>query len=190
MSTTSIAIARPRLLDRDARRRLRGAQRQLDAQDPVLVAGLGALGDDVGAELDHPAERAGLDLDLLVDAPLGLLDARSPLTISSRPETSRLTESGVDARELDEDDRARLLAAAVVDVDPRREARLLARGPRPALAGPGLADQLVHLAPHALEVQEQVALSAHANDLSEATQIPGRPSGPALAPGLGAVSPP
>ena len=50
-----------------------GAERQLDPQHAVLVGGLRLLGDDVGVQLDHAAERAGLDLDLLVDAALGLL---------------------------------------------------------------------------------------------------------------------
>ena len=64
-------LTRTRRLDRDPAGDLPG-ERQLDPQDPVVVARAGALGDHVGAELDHPPERAGLDLDLLVDAALGL----------------------------------------------------------------------------------------------------------------------
>ena len=44
-------------------------------QDAVLVGGARLVGDDVGAELDDAPERAVLDLDLLVEAPLGLLRA-------------------------------------------------------------------------------------------------------------------
>ena len=61
----------------------------------------------------------------------------------------------VDRGEIDLDDRARRVVR-VVDVDARREAAAA----QPA-ALEGLAEQLVHLAPHALEVGEQVALRGH-----------------------------
>src|SRR2546423_11721776 len=51
-----------------------GAQRQLDAEDPVVVGGARPIGLDVGVEPYRPPERPGLDLHLLVDAALGLLD--------------------------------------------------------------------------------------------------------------------
>ena len=51
----------------------RVAQRQLDPQHAVFVGGLGALGVDLDLELDDAAEGPGGDLDLLVDAALGLL---------------------------------------------------------------------------------------------------------------------
>ena len=69
----------------------------------------------------------------------------------------------------------RLVPAAVIDVDPRREPGLEPGRTVPAgFTAPGLADQLVHLAPHALEVEEEIALSRHADDLSEprATHCP------------------
>ena len=49
-----------------------------DAEDAVLIARPGALGDDVGAERDGAPERPRLDLDLLVDAALGLGDRTAP----------------------------------------------------------------------------------------------------------------
>src|SRR3954451_11982710 len=51
-----------------------GAQRQLDAGDPVVVGGARPIGLDVGVEPHGPPERPRLDLHLLVDAALGLLD--------------------------------------------------------------------------------------------------------------------
>ena len=65
---------------------------------------------------------------------------------------------GVDAGELGVDDRARRVAL-VEDVDGRREAAAAAR--REARAVEDVAEQLVHLAPHPLEVGEEVALRSH-----------------------------
>ena len=50
-------------------------------------------------------------------------------------------------------------ALAVVDVDARDGSRC--RGGRPAGRRPVLAEQLVHLAPHALDVDQQFALPGH-----------------------------
>ena len=100
----------------------RVAQRQLDPQHAVLVGGLGALGVDLDLELDDAAEGAGGDLDLLVDAALGLLhrpfaDDRQVAAADLDPDLAQ-----VDAGEVDLDDRP-LRIAAVVDVDVGREAR-------------------------------------------------------------------
>ena len=87
----SISLTPP---DRDAPGGLGGvAQRQLDPQDAVLVGRLGAVGVDVGLELDDAAERARRDLDLLVDAALGLLDRPLADDRQGRPLTSIPTSS-------------------------------------------------------------------------------------------------
>ena len=65
-----------------------------------------------------------------------------------------LDSAGVDAGEVGAHDRPRRVAD-VVDVDGGREAAAAAR--REA-AVEDVAEQLVHLAPHALEVGEEVAL--------------------------------
>src|SRR4051812_24785112 len=52
-------------------------QRKLDPQDAVAVGGLRLVGDDIRAERDRPAERAEVDLELLVEAPLGV--RRAPM---------------------------------------------------------------------------------------------------------------
>ena len=148
------------------------AKRQLDPQDAVLVGGLRLLGDHVGVQLDDAPERPRLDLDLLVDAALGLLhralaaDHQLAARRSRGRCVSRLTPG-----ELDLDDRPRWLAA-VVDVDARREARLRAPRPPAALA-PDVAEQLVHLAAHALEVDQQVSVAGHGLTLAA---DPGRPA--------------
>jgi hypothetical protein len=61
--------------------------------------------------------------------------------------------AGVDAGQVGAHDRARRVPD-VVDVDRRREAAA-APGRQPAVED--VAEQLVHLAPHALEVGEQIA---------------------------------
>ena len=102
-------------LDRD-RPRLGPLQRQLDAQDPVAVGRRGGLRDDVGAERDRAPERAEVDLELLVDAALGVGGA----AVAGEDELAALDVEGdlvgVDARQLRHDDRARRVAL-VEDVD-------------------------------------------------------------------------
>ena len=66
-------------------------EREHDAEHAVLVGRRGFLGVDVGVLSRITPEWAGLDLELLVDRALGLLNRRSPLITSSRPEISRLT---------------------------------------------------------------------------------------------------
>jgi hypothetical protein len=65
---------------------------------------------------------------------------------------------GIDAGELGLDDRARGIAF-VEDIDRGREAAALARSEPGAVED--VAEQLVHLATHALEVGEQIALGRH-----------------------------
>src|SRR4051794_24769481 len=131
-----------------ARSRLGAHERQLDAQDPVAVGGAGLVGDDVGAERDHAAKRPEVDLQLLVDAALGVGRAAvagddQPAALDPQPDLV-----GVDARQLGVDDRARRIAF-VEDVDRRREAAAVAR-PQDA-AAEDVPEELVHLAAHPLE---------------------------------------
>ena len=80
--------------------RLGPLQRQLDPQDPVAVGRRGGLGDDVGAERDPAPERAEVDLELLVDAALGVGGA----AVAGEDELAALDVEGdlvgVDARQL------------------------------------------------------------------------------------------
>src|SRR6266540_952381 len=63
------------LVDRHAAGTLRLLpERQLDAEDPILIAGTRLLGVDVDSQLDDAAKWPGGDLDLLIDPALGLLD--------------------------------------------------------------------------------------------------------------------
>ena len=117
------------------------------------------VGDDVGAERDRAAEGAEVDLELLVDAALGVGRAAVAGETSSRPSISSVDLVGVDAGQLGLHDRARRVAL-VEDVDGGREAAAPA-GARPR-AVEDVAEQLVHLAPHPLEVREQVALGGMA----------------------------
>ncbi len=84
--SASIGIAPSFRLDGSARGALR-SQRQLDAQDPVVVGGPGLLGDRIRVQLDDAPERPGLDLDLLVDTALGLLNG--PLAADQRGDGPR-----------------------------------------------------------------------------------------------------
>ena len=69
-------VVAARDLDRHAARaRLRAGERQLDAEDAVGVGGARLVRDDLGAERDHAAERAEVDLELLVEAALGVVGA-------------------------------------------------------------------------------------------------------------------
>ena len=113
------------------------------------------VGVDVGAERDDAPERAVLDLELLVDALL-VGRRREPLAGEDQLAAADLElELGrVDARQVGAHDRARRVAD-VVDVDRGREAAAAARR-EPAVED--VAEQLVHLAAHALEVGEEVAL--------------------------------
>ena len=129
-------------------------ERQLDSQDAVLVGGPCALGVDVGAELDLAHEGTVLDLDLLVDAALGVARPALAADDERAPPHLQADVVDVDPGEIGLDDRLRGLAA-VVDVDARAEPGPLARG-EPG-ARPDVAEQLVDLAAHALEVGEQVA---------------------------------
>src|SRR4051812_43905735 len=109
-------------------------ERQLDAQDPVLIGRTRLLGDDVGPERDRAAKRPMLDLELLVDATLdvGLATVageRQLAALDLEPEVP-----GVDAGELGVDDRARRVVG-VEDVDRRREAGAACRPPPPAGGG-------------------------------------------------------
>ena len=123
---------------------------------PVLVGRLGALGVDLDLQLDDAPERAGGDLDLLVDAALGLLhlplaDDRQLAAADLDPDLVELDPGEVDL------DHRPLRVAAVVDVDVGREAAGAAA--HVAGAAPVDAEHLVHLAPHAGEIREQVALA-------------------------------
>src|SRR3954447_7878663 len=140
------------------------AQRQLDPEDPVLVGGARPIGLDVGVEPHRPPERPRLDLDLLVDAALGLLDRA--LAGDHEVPTGDLEVQAFepDAGEVGLHDRLRLLATAVVDVDARRESGGPAAGA--AHAAPDVAEQLVHLTPHPLEVEEEVTVRGHGRNVS------------------------
>ena len=133
-------------------------ERQLDAQHPVAVGGARRIGDDVGAELDHAPEGPEVDLELLVDAALGV--GRPAVAGEHELAAVDLQRElvGVDAGQLGLDDRARRIAL-VEDVDRRGEAAALARSQAGAVED--VAEELVHLAAHALEVGEQVPLGRH-----------------------------
>ena len=137
----------------------RGASGTSTSQDPVLVARAGLLGHHVGAQLHHPPERAVLDLDLLVEPAGGLV--RPPLAGDHELAPADLEPDLVDVHpgELRLHDGAR----RVVDVEDVH-ARLEAPPRRQAGALEDVAEQLVDLAPHALEVREQVALWAHGRE--------------------------
>ncbi len=115
-------------------------------------------GIDLGAERDHAAERAEVDLELLVEAALGVVGA----AMAGDDELAALDLErqlvGIDAGQLGLHDGARGVAL-VEDVHGRREAAAL--GGREAGAVEDVAEELVHLAAHALEVREQVALGRH-----------------------------
>src|SRR5262249_4356099 len=93
-----------------ARAALGRHERQLDAEHPVAVGGPRGVGDDIGAELDDAAERAEVDLELLVDALLGVCRP----AVAGQHELAALDLEGqlvgIDARELGLDDRSRWVA--------------------------------------------------------------------------------
>ena len=96
------------------------------------------------------------DLDLLVEAALGLVRPALALDDQLAPADLESDVVRADAGELRLDDRARGLAA-VVHVDVRGELP-----PSPARATfEDVAEQLVDLAPHALEVRKEITLSGH-----------------------------
>ena len=134
-------------------------ERQLDGQDSVLVGGVGGVGVDLRAERDHAPERAALDLQLLVDAIVGR--RAFGLAVAGEHELAaldlQLHRVGVDAGQVGAHDRARRIAG-VVDVDGGREAAPPARR-EPAVEH--VAEQLVHLPPHPLEIGEEVPLLRH-----------------------------
>jgi uncharacterized protein (DUF427 family) len=113
------------------------------------------VGVDVGAERDDAPERAVLDLELLVDAALGLRRAAVAGDDELAAADLEPTSSGsMPARSAG---RPRAAGRRVVDVDRGREAAAR-RGARPRVED--VAEQLVHLAAHALEVGEEVPLLA------------------------------
>ena len=132
-------------------------ERQLDGQDPVLVGGLRGVGVDVDAERDHAPERPVLDLELLVDALLAALGLAVAGQHQLAPADLELDLRRVDAGQVGPHHRPRRVGR-VVDVDGGREAAA-PRGGEPAVED--VAEQLVHLAPHALEVREQIPLVGH-----------------------------
>ena len=148
-----------RSADRDGARARGRAQRQLDGQDPVLVGRVRGVGVDLRAERDDAPERSALDLELLVDAVVGGRALRLAIAREDQLAAAdlQLHGVGVDPGEVGAHDRARRVAR-VVDVDGGREAAAPAR--RKA-AVEHVAEQLVHLSPHPLEVGEQVPLLRH-----------------------------
>ena len=128
---------------------------QFDGEDAVFVVGDGAARVDLDLQLDHAAEGTGGNLDLLVDAALGLLQdaAADDRELPAGDLDPDLGE--VDAGEVDFD-HGTLRFIDVIDVDVGREAR----GPAADVAGasPGLVHQLVHLPAHPGKVGKEVAL--------------------------------
>ena len=110
-------------------------------------------------ERDHAAEGPEVDLELLVDAALGVGRPAVPGEDQLAPVDLQGELVGVDAGQLGLDDGARRIAL-VEDVDRRREAAALARSQAGAVED--VAEELVHLTSHSLEVREQVALRGHA----------------------------
>jgi EAL domain-containing protein (putative c-di-GMP-specific phosphodiesterase class I) len=117
------------------------------------------LGVDLRAERDHAPERPALDLELLVDAVVGRALLGLPVAREHELASAHLELDGVrvDPGEIGAHDRARRVAR-VVDVDGGREAAAAARR-EPTVEH--VAEQLVHLAPHPLEVREEVPLRSH-----------------------------
>src|SRR5689334_4681692 len=150
-------VAGAAALDRHAPDRLVLAdERDVDAQHAVVVGGLRARGVHVGAELDHAPERSLLDLDLLVETALRLLSGALAADQELAAADLEADLVDVDARQIDVDHRLRRVAA-VVDVHARGE-------PTPRHESAALehvAEQLVDLAAHALEVREGVIAERH-----------------------------
>ena len=120
------------------------------------------LGVDVDLELDDAAERAGGNLDLLVDTAFGLLHRPLANDRQLPPADLDADLTQVDPGEVDFDHRP-LRIAAVVDVDIGREAA----GAAADVGGtaPGVPHHLVHLPPHAGEIRKQIALR-HAQNIA------------------------
>ena len=142
----------------------RGADRQLDGEHPVLERGPRRVRVDVRAERDDAAERAVLDLELLVH-PLLLGLGSPPLPGDDQLAAAdlQLDLGRADAGELGAHDRARRLGD-VVDVDRGRE-RGPGMQPPPTPRAEDVAEELVHLAAHALEVGEEVAIRRHGREI-------------------------
>mgnify|MGYP003391280763 CR=1 FL=1 len=131
------------------------SQRKVHAEDAVLVGGGRGVRVDVDLELDHVPERPGRDLDLLVDAALGLLDRA--LADDGQAATADLDADRrkVDPGEVTFDD-GLLRLAAVIDIDVRGEtgsATGHVAGPAPRVA-----EHLVHFPAHPCEVGKKVAI--------------------------------
>ena len=151
---------------------LSAGDRQLHPQDPVLVGGAGLVGDHVGAELDLAPEGALLDLELLVDAALGVVRLALAGDHEHAPADLEIDVVERDAGEVDPDHRLGRVTA-VVDVDAGAEGAPVRRKPR---AGPDVAEQLVDLAPHALEVGEGISRWRHLITVSTLYRQAGRAS--------------
>src|SRR3954447_10146241 len=146
-------------LDRHRARAALGThERKLDAQHAVAVGGPCGVGDDVGPELDHAPEGAEVDLELLIDAALGVGRPAVAGEHELAPVDLQRELVGIDPGQLGLDDRARWIAL-VEDIDRRREAAALARSQPSAVEH--VPEELVHLAAHALEVGEEVSLGRH-----------------------------
>ena len=147
-----------RFVDRHAPNALlRSSQRDLDLEDAVLVRGLRLLGRDVRPELDEPPERSMLNLDLLVEAPAGLGGAALTGDQELAPADLERHVGDVDPGEVRLDHRPGRVVG-VEHVDRRGEAAPA----QPGLALEDVTEEHVDLAPHTLEVREQIALLAHA----------------------------
>ena len=85
-------------------------ERQLDGEDPVLVGGGGRVRVHVGAERHDAAERAVLDLQLLVDAVVAALGVPLAGEDELAPADLQLDLVGVDPREVGAHHRARRVA--------------------------------------------------------------------------------
>ena len=115
----------------------------------------------------HAPEGPGGDLDLLVDAALGLLDGT--LAGDHQPPAGDLEpdRGGIDAGDIDLDHRLRrpggvIADVAVVDVDAGENPGVRSRRQPGPL--PDVSEELVHLPPDAVEVDEEIALARHALD--------------------------
>src|SRR5918995_790169 len=91
-------------------------EREHDAEHAVLVGRRGFLGVDVGVQPDHAPEWAGLDLELLVDAPLGLLNRAFTADHELATGDLEADRGQIQAAEVRFHHGPRRLLAAVVDV--------------------------------------------------------------------------
>ena len=121
---------------------------------PSSYTRLGVLAAHVGAELDHPPELAARDLDLLVDVGLGPAGRRQPERIRLRPSISRSISLGsIPASSAVTIARggSGVYATSTAGMKPTRRRAMPAR----SNTSP---NSSIHLAPHPLEVGEQVTL--------------------------------